>query len=203
MSTKPRGYLTRILALDTETSGLAYNCVDPSYNPTTKQMYQPLSVGLVVVDAQTLKPIDKLYVEIKWDEKFVWSEDAAKIHGLSKSYLDQNGMTMSEAVEAVGNLIIDHWGPTSPICVLGHNPQFDISFLRRLMASEGIELRFGSKTINTNAIGFAVFGTHNSDDLFETVGLPKRDKHNALDDALAALKVVQVIRALANQCFGE
>lgn len=201
MST-PRGYITRFLALDCETTGLAYNCDDPSYNPKTKETFQAVSFGLVVVDAQTLKAIDKLYVEIKWDKKSVWNTKAEEIHGLSKSYLDQNGLTSEEAAEAIGNLIINHWGPSSPICIAGHNPNFDLSFLRSLMRSVGIELRFGSKMIDTNSIGFAVFGTHNSDDLFEMVGVPTRQRHNALDDAEAVVQVIRVTRKLSDECFG-
>lgn len=203
MSDKPRGYITRLLAIDCETSGLVYNSDDPSYDAKTGQYFQAVSWGLIVVDAINLKTIEELYLEIKWDGKSQWNTQAENIHGLSKAHLAKNGMDRQDAVEAIGNLIINHWGPSSPICVLGHNPSFDLAFLKRDMRSEGIDLRFGSKRIDTNSVGFTVFGTHNSDDLFELVGI-KRDpnNHNALDDARAALEVVRRTRALANECFG-
>lgn len=197
----PRGYITRLLALDCETSGLAFNCDDPSYDPKTGETFQSVSWGLAVVDADTLDVIEKLYLEIKWDGKSTWSPRAEGVHGLSKEYLAEHGMESWEAVEAIGNLIINHWGPDSPVCIAGHNPNFDLCFLKRLMRSEGIEIKFGNKMIDTNSIGFAVYRTHNSDDLFETVGIPVRGDHNALADALAVVKVLKVTRTIADECF--
>ncbi|RWZ87251.1 MAG: 3'-5' exonuclease [Hydrotalea sp. AMD] len=198
----PRGYITRLLALDCETSGIC-NGDDPSFNRDTGEYCQAVSWGLIVVDATTLNPIDELYLEIKWDGKSIWSPQAEKIHGLSKQYLAENGITRSEAVEHIGNLIIDHWGPFSPVHILGHNPHFDLAFLKSDLRSEGLEVKFGNKRLDTNSIGFGVYGTHNSDDLFETIGLPPRKDHNALDDARSALKVFQTTRLIANTCFGD
>ena len=203
MSSSPKGFITRLLVLDCETTGLAYNSDDPSYDSKTGQYYQAVSWGLIVVDATTLNTIEELYLEVRWDRKSVWNGKAEQIHGLSKKYLEENGLDRSEAVEAMGNLIINHWGPSSPIHILGHNPDFDLAFFKRDMRSEGIELRFGNKKVDTNSIGFTVFGTHNSDDLFELIGV-KRDpsKHNSLEDARCSLEVVKRTRALANECFG-
>ena len=198
----PRGYVTRLLAIDSETTGLAYNCDDPSYNPNTGEMFQAISWGIIVVDAVNLLPIEELYVEIQWDGKSVWSPGAEKIHGLSKQYLAENGITSTEAVEQIANLILKHWGPSSPVHVLGHNPWFDLSFLKRLLRSEGLEIKFGNKMVDTNSIGFAIYDTHNSDDLFEYVGIPSRKDHNALDDARCALQVLQTTRMIADACFG-
>lgn len=198
----PRGYVTRLLALDAETSGLAYNQDDPSYNSQTGEYFQAVSWGLIVVNAETLLPIEELYLKIKWDGKSVWSPQAEKIHGLSKQHLEETGVSRSEAVEAIGNLILNHWGPTSPVHILGHNPSFDLAFLKRDLRSEGLEIRFGNKMIDTNSVGFVVYSTHNSDDLFEMVGIEQRKDHNALDDARNALKVIQTTRALSNECFG-
>ncbi len=198
----PRGYITRLLIVDTETSGLAYSCDDPSYNPKTGETYQIVSIGLIVVNAITLEPIEKVYLEIKWDGKSTWDQRAQEVHGLTKAYLNENGVDTYEAVEVIGNLILDHWGPDSPVHICGHNPHFDLSFFKRLLRSEGIEIKFGNKMIDTNSIGFAVFNTHNSDDLFETVGMPVRKDHNSLEDAMSVLKVLKITRTLADECFG-
>lgn len=201
---KPRGYIERVLFIDCETSGLAYSSPDPSYDQATGTEYQAVSWGMVVANAQTLKAIDKLYVEIKWDGVSEWSKEAQKVHGLSPAYLEKNGVTDEEAVVAIAELILKHWGTDGVVCVGGHNvATFDLQFLRRLLKKHGIEVKFGSKTIDTNAIGFATFGTHNSDELFEAVGLPERDpeNHNALVDADYARRAVQIIRATFNQCL--
>lgn len=200
-SDKPRGYLTRLLGIDCETSGLFFNGDNPALGDGTQGYYQAVSWGLVVINAETLQPIEKLYLEVKWDGKSIWSPKAEAVHGLSKAHLEEHGVSRTEAVEEIGNLILNHWGPSSPVCVLGHNPSFDLSFLKADLRSEGLEVRFGSKVVDTNSIGFAVFNTHNSDDLFELVGV-KRGEHNALDDALAALKVVQTVRKLSDRLLG-
>lgn len=75
-------------------------------------------------------------------------------------------------------------------------------FLKRLLRSQGIEIKFGNRHIDTNSIGFGVYQTYNSDDLFDVVGCAKRDKHNALDDARNVVRTIRVTRSLANECFG-
>lgn len=196
MAKKPRGYIERILFIDCETSGLNFNADDPS------EGYQSVSWGLVVASAQTLDKIDELYLEIKWDGESTWSKEAQAVHGLTPKHLEEHGMTEEDAVVAIAELILKHWGPDSPVCLGGHNvATFDKFFLRRLLRKYEIEVRFGSKTVDTNAIGFATFGTHNSDDLFEAVGLPAREDHNALQDANNARIAVQRIRKMFNACL--
>jgi oligoribonuclease (3'-5' exoribonuclease) len=203
MSNKPNGFITRLLAIDTETSGLFFGSDDPSYNQKTKQTHQLLSIGLIVVDAITLAPIEELYVEVKWDPSNQWDTGAEKVHGLSRQYLEENGVSTSEAVELIANLLISHWGPSAAIHILGHNPQFDLAFLRRLLRTEELEFRWGNKMVDTNSIGFVVFNTHNSDDLFESIGAKTRGQHNALEDIRNSLKVVQVTRQLADIMLGD
>ncbi len=207
---KARGYFQYTLAIDCETSGLAMGCDDPSYNPDTKEEYQAVSWGMIVVDTATLKPVDQLYVEIEFDKrKYTWNKQAERIHGMSQQYLRVNGMSMEDAVIEIGNMILKYWGTESPISLLGHNvATFDLQFLRRTLRSQGIEVRFANRHVDTNSIGFAAFETYNSDDLFELIGLPVRDPgdrnpHNALADANYALKVVQSVRGIYNHIIGE
>lgn len=201
---QPRGYFKYTLAVDCETSGVAIGCDDPSHNPTTGETYQALSWGLVVVETNTLKALDELYVEIQYDKQYTWNKGAERIHGMSKEYLRDNGVPMDEAVLQIGELILKYWGPDSPICLLGHNvATFDLQFFRRTMRSQGIEIRFANRHVDTNSIGFACLETYNSDDLFDVVGLPTRDpnKHNALVDAKNALQVVRSVRAIYNHAI--
>lgn len=201
MNTKPKGYFEKILVVDFETSGIALGCDDASYNPSTGATYQAVSVGLIVVNAQTLKPIDELYVEIKWDGVSTWNDRAQEVHGLSREYLEANGMSTSDAVIEVADLILNHWGPTGNVVLMGHNvATFDLWFLKRLLRSEGIEVRFSNRTLDSNGLGFSVFSTYNSDDLFEQIGCVRDPtKHNALEDAKQSLQVFRMVRTLSNQ----
>lgn len=207
MSTKkPVGYFEKILCIDTETSGMVKgrNGGDPSSNPDTGEQYQIISIGLIVASALTFKPIEELYIEIKWDGTSLWSPEAEKIHGLSLQYLEDHGVDRDDAVTQIGNLVLDHWGPDTPIALLGHNVvAFDLPFFKQLMRSEGIELRFGHRHVDSFACGLAAFGTFNSNDLFAMVGCAARDdtKHNALDDARMALTSVRTIRQLFDGCI--
>lgn len=204
MSNKPRGYIELVLFMDAETSGIAMGCDDPSYDPELDKEYQAVSWGLVVANAQTLKPIETLYVEIKWNGESIWSKEAQKIHGLSPAYLEQHGVSEEDACIQIAELLMKYWGPEGVVCIGGHNvATFDKFFFKRLLNKFGLPVRFGSKTIDTNAIGFATFGTHNSDELFEVVGLPPRDpeNHNSLQDADNARRTVQIVRSLFQRCI--
>ncbi|MEM4258052.1 MAG: exonuclease domain-containing protein [Candidatus Thermoplasmatota archaeon] len=203
MVDKPRGYFDKVLAKDCETSGMNYNTVDPSIG------FQSISWGLIVADAETFTPIEKLYVEIKWDGKSQWSDEAEKIHGLSRDHLEKNGLTKEEAAAEIGNLIYRHWNPKSDfsyqrnVRCLGHNvATFDIWFMRNLLEPFGIMFPTGNRFIDTSSIAFATFGCFNSDDAFDLIGI-KRNKHNALADAQASLDFVKTVRKLCNSFLGE
>lgn len=196
---KPRGYFEKVLVIDTETSGMAFGTDDPSHNPTTGETYQIVSIGLIVASVATFKPVEELYLEIKWDGESKWSKEAERVHGLSLEHLEAHGMDRQDAVAEIGNLVLKYWGPDVSICLLGHNvATFDLPFFKRLMRSEGLELKFGNRYIDTNSIGIATFGTFNSDDLFAAAGLPVRDpsKHNALADAQMALASARLVKQL-------
>lgn len=202
MSTKPRGYFEYVLAVDVETSGMAFGVDDPSHNPATGETFQIVSIGLVVADVKTFTPIEELYLELKWDGKSTWSPQAQAVHGLTLEHLEEHGVTEEEAVEEIGNFIVKYWGLDSVICLLGHNvATFDKLFLQRLLRSQGLNFKFGNRVVDTNSIAQAAFGTFNSDDAFAAVGLGDRDpaKHNALDDAHCALTLAASVRGLFSQ----
>ena len=202
---KPKGYFKFALAVDCETTGLAFEADDPS------EGYQAVSWGLIVVDADTLKPIEKMYVEIKWNEESKkrrkedpsYGKAAEEIHGLTFDYLEENGIDESQAVLKIGELILKYFSGKAPIRLIGHNvATFDLWFLRRMFRNHGIELKFGNRHIDTSTIGFVNWKTYNSDDLFNLMLEDNRNKvHNALDDAMMSLNVIRITRKLFEQCL--
>lgn len=203
---KPTGYFKYALALDCETSGFFFffGSLDPSYDSVTGTTYQAVSMGMIVVDVDTLKPVDELYVEIKWNGKSKWEDKAQKVHGLTRQYLEENGVSEEQAALAIGAFLLKYFSPDSDIRLIGHNvATFDRYFLARLFSRFDIELRFGNRHIDTNTLGIVAFNVFNSDDLFEQVGVEARKDHNALDDAKYALKVVQTVRTLFNTCLDQ
>lgn len=199
----PKGYFDKILAMDCETSGLNFNSIDPS------EGFQSVSWGLIVADANTFKPIEELYLEIKWDGLSTWNKQAEDIHGLSREYLDKNGMTKEEAAVTIGNFIHKYWNPSNEfsyqrnVRCLGHNvATFDICFMRSLLSPFGIMFPTGNRFIDTSSIAFSTLGCYTSDEAFELIGV-ERKLHNALEDAAAALKLVKTVRTLYNGMIGD
>ena len=186
---KPRGYFEKILAIDCETTGLCFTNDSPVFKEATGERHQTVSWGVIVANAHTLKPIEELYVEIKWNDESIkqrkkdskFGTHAEKIHGLTKSYLDKNGVTEVEACEQIGSLLVKHWGPTNNVITLGHNVHtFDMPFMRDMFRRHEIELKFANRHVDTNSVGFVDWTTYNSDDLFRAVGFEDRAIHSKL-----------------------
>lgn len=193
----PRGYFERILAIDTETSGLFMGTDSPACNDKG-EYYQVLSWGIMVLDAQTLETIEELYIEQKWDGVAKWDARAEAVHGLSKEYLEANGVTREEAQVQIASLILKYWGKTS-VVTCGHNSiRFDLPFLEHEAKLAGIDLRFGNRHIDTNTLAFTLFGAFNSDDWFEQLGFKQRDAHNSLEDIRMTVKGLRVSRKLVD-----
>ena len=187
--------------MDCETTGLFFDSDDPS-NKNGKH-HQAVSWGLIVTDADTLEPIEKLYVEIKWDGKSEWNPKAEAIHGLSKEHLAANGLDEDEAMADIANLILTYWG-TTPVVTLGHNvTTFDVPFLKAGMRRHGLELKFGNRHIDTSGSGFLTFGSYTSDELFNLAGLPERTVHNAMEDVEYTLEAASRIKLIFNTVYGQ
>jgi phenylpyruvate tautomerase PptA (4-oxalocrotonate tautomerase family) len=191
-----KGYFGKVLAMDCETSGLAVNSDDPSIG------YQAVSWGLVVADASTLKHIDELYVEIKWNGESKWDKKAEAVHGLTKQHLDTFGLSEEDALVQIANFVYKYWDSKSEfssqrsVRCLGHNvATFDIWFMRQLFRKFDLEFKSGNRFIDTSTVGWTVFDCFNSDDVFELVGV-QRAAHNALEDAKASLAVVRTAKTL-------
>jgi hypothetical protein len=196
------GHFEKILAVDCETTGLCFNSNDPVTDG--KERHQSLSWGALIVDADTLKVEDELYVEIKWNEESYiqrykdpkFGIGAEKVHGMTESYLAQNGVDEEEAVQQLGTLICENLDIKKRIRLLGHNVVFDSYFLHDLFHRHGIDLLFGTKFIDTSSIAYATMGIFNSDAMFDALGMQERGAHNALEDIKMTLETVKMIRGL-------
>ena len=205
MVKKKEGSIQYVLNVDCETTGICFKSDNPVFDDKHGERHQTVSWGVVVADAVTLQPIEELYVEIKWNETSIAAREknpnfgkvAERVHGLTREYLDEHGMTEEEAVVKIANLILKYWGPKNGIHTLGHNViTFDLPFLRDLFKRQGVVLKTGNRHFCTNSIGWGTFGSVTSDELFELVGCDARGAHNALDDALMSLKAARVIRGI-------
>ena len=202
---RPKGSFDKLLVADAETTGLHFRNDDPSVG------HQAVSWGLIIADAQTLKPIEELYVEIKWNENSLerrmkdktFGKRAEEIHGLTFQYLENHGLDEEDAVVEMGELILKHFGPDTCVRMLGHNVHtFDMPFLRSMFRRHELGLKFGSRHYDTNSLGFFNYETYTSDQLFSLLGYEERSDHNALDDARMALGCARKTRQIMNQVMG-
>ena len=201
MITPTKGHIDYILCIDCETTGVAFNVDDPSVG------HQPVSWGIIVADTATLKPVQELYVEIKWNDDMIdkrikdknFGKGAETIHNLTLEYLEEHGKDEEEAVADIVELILQYWGPHGIIRTLGHNVHtFDMPFLRAMFRRHRIDFKFGNRHYDTNSAGFMAFETYTSDELFQLCGYDTRSTHNALEDAHMALGTARTIRILMN-----
>lgn len=204
MSTnKAKGYRKFLLAFDVETSGLAFGR-NPAVDDRTGAYYQIVSYGAAVVNSDTLEVVDTIHQYVKWNTHSVWDKRAQAVHGLTPQFLEENGVSEDEALCNLLDFTMHHMGP-SALSLIGHNvATFDLKFLQHLCDRLGVDVKFANKHVDTNSVGYAVFQTHNSDDLFELCGVQRTpDKHDALQDALACVKVLQRVRKIMNKLTGE
>lgn len=196
-ATIKRGEFEKILAFDCETSGINLGKIDPA------QDYRMVSGGFIVADIN-FEPIEKLYIELKWDdptckEKFYWDNKAEAIHGLSREYLNENGITEEAAAESVGGLIYDHWGLNEVVVLLGTNvASFDQFFLRKFLDRQNLKFKFAHRMLDTFSLAMGTVRAFNSNELFELIGCHREATHNALQDAECSLKAFRTLHKLWN-----
>jgi hypothetical protein len=191
------------LCIDWETSGA-------TWGGDSSKDYQGLSFGAIVFDAKTFEEVEKIYVEIKYNPKWKWSTEAEAIHGMSKEYLEENGISQEDAAVALAELILKYWGPDSKVMFMGHNAEFDRRFTNQLLNQIEIEFSVEKQTqftswiqlhhvvLDTSPLGFVAVGLFKSDLLFEKMGFEQRGDHNALQDAEQTLATAKGIRDLVN-----
>jgi DNA polymerase III epsilon subunit-like protein len=179
------------LAVDWETSGADWNDKE-----NTPKRFQGISFGAIVFNAETFEPIEEIYHEIQFDDtKYEWDMGAQKIHGLSREYLKDHGVSREEAAVALAELVMKYWGPDSDVMFLGHNAHFDINFTNQLFVDHGLpKLKLHNVVLDTAGTGFISIGLFKSDQLFEYLGFDKRGNHNSLDDIRMTLQTCQLIR---------
>ena len=175
------------VAIDWETSGFS--------TPEYAKMHQGISFGVIIFDSQSLEPIESLYLEIQFDEnKYKWEAGAEKVHGLSREHL-KKGVTQEEAAIALCNLIVKYLG-TDDVMLLGHRVHFDRAFTEQLTKSIGVDLSYHPNTIDSCSMAIALMEMAKSEDVFQTLGMPPRQEHNAMEDIMYTLLSVKRMKEL-------
>ena len=161
------------LAIDWETSGYSL--------PNYAEKHQGISFGAIIFDVRTLEPVEKLYKEIIFDDKYLWDARAEQIHGVSRDHLKANGISQEAAALELGNLVYKYLA-TEDITLLGHRVHFDRAFTDQLMSAAGVKFNYNPTFIDSCSIATVLMEMTHSESIFQTLGMPPRGKHNALED---------------------
>ena len=185
------------LCIDWETSGAERNGKNHSVN------YQGVSFGALIFEFETLEPVDGIYVEIKFDDKrYKWSNDAEKVHGLTRKHLQEHGKTAEEAACELATLILKYMGPQPTCWILCHNREFDLDFTRQLLEPFELMPNVAHVALDTSPLALFTLGKYRSEDIFDILELPKREDHNALEDANHTLTTARMIREIFRRGLG-
>lgn len=188
-------HFEKFLAIDCETSGMNFGD-DPSDN------HQMVSIGLIVSDVKTYKEHATLYLEIKWNGVSEWNDKAEAIHGLTKEYLEENGVDEEEAVIQIMEFLMEHFDLNKPLVLLGHNVvAFDKPFLKSALRRYDVPLKISHRALDSFPVGLLAVGAFDSDELFDKMGLGTRKEHNALEDIRYTLKSYRVLNKIFRDCL--
>ena len=120
-----------------------------------------------------------------------WDERAYEVHGLSMEFL-MSAPHPQEVGEEFTGWLEAHFG-TGMIQVGGHVPCFDRYFLMQLLYLAGIlhnhPLKFGYRMLDSSAVGYFLWGTSDSRELFEKVLGASEGMHDALEDAVLTARL--------------
>lgn len=179
-----------IIGIDVETTGFDYS------EDITKN-HQIVSIGLLALTSD-FRVIDKFYREIKWNGTSHWSPQAEKIHGLTKDYLENNGISEEDAVADILEFLINNLEDINkPILFLGHNVRnFDIPFFKKLTSKFDVNLKIAHRAVDSFTLGYTLFGTNDSNELFSLFGYERTTNHNALEDVLITANICRKIKKL-------
>lgn len=177
------------LAIDWETSGYR---APANKGEGYADTHQGLSFGAKVVDMRSLDVVEELYLEIKYDPKYEWSDGAAKVHGLTKERLS-SGVTQEEAAMQLGNIIIKYFG-TDDVILIGHRVYFDRDFTDQLFDTIGIKMKWHPTLIDVSAISTVMLEMSKSEAIFQILGMPPRKAHNAMEDISMSLEVLRILK---------
>jgi DNA polymerase III alpha subunit (gram-positive type) len=186
-----------ILVLDVETTGSTFG----SYEETFSK-FQAIEFGALIATSETFEEVASLEFKVKYDPRYEWSEEAEKIHGITREALEVEGLENEEAAATLAGFILDHFG-TGKVMFLGHNPWFDIAAMEQLLKPHGVMPDLHHVVLDTSALGWITCSKFRSNDLFEYFLGGRAEKHSALDDARMTLTVVRTVRQIMNEALNS
>ncbi len=160
-----------LISVDVEASGAS---------PSTGSL---LSVGACLVE----DPSVSFYVELRPLPDRPWSEDAARVHGLTRERLAESGLEPADAVARFAAWL-DEVGPGRRPVFVGFNATFDWMFVADYFHRFLGRNPFGTSGLDIKAYYMGRYDVPRWSDtkrvaVARRLGLSDEHSHNALDDA--------------------
>jgi len=99
-------------------------------------------------------------------------------------------LSQEEAALALAAMVIK-WIGTDEVMLLGHRAHFDKAFTIQLMDAAGMEFKYHPTMIDSCSMATVLMQMTYSEDIFQTLGLPARGQHNAMEDISYTLEAVK------------
>lgn len=176
----------KVLFLDWETTGVPPDDWDMRTGP------MGISLGVVATDTDHWNPIAQDQFHVAYTTDHTWSSESERIHGLSRTFLASEGISQADAADRFNDFARTHVG--NVIRIGGHNAEFDRKFTKQLLmhsvSSAPVEIDF--RIYDSMAIA-ALLGFSSGGEMFRYYGHQRGVHHDALDDALGALKAFRKV----------
>lgn len=170
-----------LVSVDVEASGAS---------PSTGSL---IAIGACLVD----DPSVNLYLELKPLPGLPWSDDAERIHGLSRAHLEANGLEPAPAMERLARWVNESAAGRQAVFI-GFNAAFDWMFVTDYLHRFTGRNPFGHSALDIKAY---FMGRRNlsrwADTGYEAVAralqLGHGHTHHALDDAQEQAEIMRVL----------
>lgn len=182
----------KYIALDVESTGVDF-CSS-----------QVIEVGVVFLD-DSLQPVDRREWRIKYKEdKFSWSDEAAKVHGISKEEALSSGLEPEIFLKEFEQEIIKRYGLNAShnLHIIAANAYFDYLMLCLLWNTyRKEELPLSRRLVDLTSLAFLILGNAGMTTILEELGISSVDakRHSALYDAELHLKIFHSLATVAKQ----
>lgn len=170
---------------DTETTGL-----DPT-------QHEILELGGILVD-DSLNEISRGTMRLEPEDWSKASKDALAINKINPNKWKPTHNSTSEAIDAMFNFIKKHVG-TDTVGLIGHNVQFDISFLQSLLKKHNKEMLFNLRYVIDTMQVVQIWSFYSGvkprymslSYLLQMFGYENNEAHTAMGDIEATLTLLK------------
>lgn len=176
----------RFAFIDTETGGVL------------PEKHSLLSIGIVIWDlSEGIIAQKEFYIKSK---RYIVTKEAKKINKFDRAWHDKVAEEPSIVIEKLLSFLFDYFPRDTFIPLAGHNVQFDINFLKTFFKKQNRSYNqyFSHRVIDTYSVYKTLIlsnliseNINSSHDAFSYFNIQVAQRHNALSDCTATVKLYE------------